>query len=481
LTSGTPHARKVIRRLIVWLIVVTTSVSSCKTPTATVASAPTGGDFPDLPMSEIFVPVKVYLKPLLDRMDSSTSREFTSDKWPGFIQSSCDFRYKYRFVRSPFTFTCTNNRVNISFRGQYQIAGSKTVCAFGKQVSPWVSGSCGFGSEPLRRVDVHIGSTLQLLPGNQLKTSTRMERIQAHDKCEVSIFRSDITGEVMDSIRSSVDSYVAAFDQFVQSLNNQPALVSWRGGGSRVLPVSKYGYLNLSPTALNISPFNYVRDTLQFVVGFRGFPRFSSDSMSLVTNSRLPNVTTFPSPGHVNSYIDISYNYDQLTKILSDSLNNKVFDIEGRTFVIRGVNVSGTDAGKVAIDVRFAGNRSGTLHLAGTPQIDTTLQVLTMPDVTFSVESRDMMLNIAKGLLRKRIMRQLRNKSVFDLAALIARNKEKIEQRLNQRVTDWMSTSGTLNQLRIMAIRSSTSGIRMRLHLNGSLTLIGHPPPLKMF
>ena len=96
---------------------------------------------PPLPASQINIPVKVYMRPLLALMDSMTAKEFTNDKWPAFTQSGCDFRYKYRFLRSPFSFTCVNNKVNISFRGTYQIAGSRTICAFDKQVSPWASGS----------------------------------------------------------------------------------------------------------------------------------------------------------------------------------------------------------------------------------------------------------------------------------------------------------------------------------------------------
>ena len=130
---------------------------------------------PSLPVSQINIPVRIYMSPLLKMMDSMTAKEFTSDNWPNYFQPSCDFRYKYRFLRSPFVFSCTNNKVNISFQGSYQIAGSKTVCAFDKQVSPWVSGSCGFGTEPMRKVDINISSTLELLPQYQVRTTTRLD------------------------------------------------------------------------------------------------------------------------------------------------------------------------------------------------------------------------------------------------------------------------------------------------------------------
>ena len=178
------------------------------------------------------------MKPLLSVMDSMTGKEFTNEKWPDYTESSCDFRYKYRFLRSPFTFNCVNNKVSISFKGNYQIAGSKRICAFEKPVSPWVGGSCGFGTEPYRRVDLIIGSSLELLPDHQVRTTTRLESSNATDKCSVTILQSDITLLVMDSIKASIDSFCFAFDHFVQALNNNTLLQQWRNSGSRELQLS---------------------------------------------------------------------------------------------------------------------------------------------------------------------------------------------------------------------------------------------------
>src|SRR4030095_15062805 len=100
-------------------------------------------------LSEIDIPIKVYFPPLLARAETMVPKEFTSEKWPDYIQASCDFRYKYCFVRSGLTFGLVNNQVAIGFGGTYQIAGSRALCAFGAPVSPWVSGSCGFGGEPM--------------------------------------------------------------------------------------------------------------------------------------------------------------------------------------------------------------------------------------------------------------------------------------------------------------------------------------------
>jgi hypothetical protein len=465
---------------IFFYVLFASSLYACSSPKKTVVSAPeqtAKASLPALPVSQINIPVRLYMKPLLRQMDSMMAKEFTSENWPAYLQTSCDFRYKYRFVRSPLTITCVNNKVNLSFTGNYQIAGSKSVCAFGKQVAPWVSGSCGFGDEPLRRVDVNITSYLQVLPRYQVQTRTVLDKLVPRDKCTVSILQTDMTAEIMDSIRSSVEAYCGTFDQFVATLNSNELLSGWRKTGNRVVPVSKYGYLNLNPSMLRLGKFNYKNDSLLFSVGFNGKPEFSSDSLSIAGASYLPAFTNTESAPGISTYLNTVYSYTALSSLLNDSLRNKPFEVDGKTFVIRDVSLGGSDDGKIRVDVKFAGYKSGMLRLMGTPVLDTARQVISMPDITFSVDSKDMLVNIAKGLFRKRIMKQLKDQSVLDLAALIEKNKGDIEKRMNQPLNDWLSTTGKFSKFKIVGLLSQRETIAIQVFVEGDIAVVGNVPP----
>jgi hypothetical protein len=448
------------------LVAVALIIASCgssKKTTSNPSSAQTASRLlPALPPSVINLPIKVYLKPLLTMMDSTTQKEFTNDQWPNYTPAGCDFRYKYRFVRSSLKFSCVNNKVTIGFMGNYQIGGSKTACVFDKQVSPWVSGSCGFGNEPLRRVDIGISSTLTLLPNHQVLTSTRLDKLNALDKCQVTLMQTDLTGQILDSIKSSIETVCGTFDKFVQTVNNNDLLKQWRSGGSRVMPISSYGFLNLNPTALKVSNFNIYRDTLYFSISYNGHPTFSSDSQRLVTHAALPPISNSNYVTGISTYLDAVYEYKFFNKIMNDSLRNKPFEVEGRTFVIKDVNISGTNEGKIQVDVSFTGNRKGVLHLSGTPVLDAEKQVLSMPDVSFALDTKD--------------MKQLQNQSVLDLAALIAKNKAAIEGRLNQAVTAWMSTTGSVQDIRLVGLLPQKDYIQVQAHIRCMLNLVGQPP-----
>ncbi len=124
---------------------------------------------PELPVSELDIPVKIAATPVIEKAESLVPAEFTSDGWPEFTHPSCDFRYKYRFVRTALHVTCSNNQLNIRFGGTYQVSGSKCLCTAGIPVTPWISGNCGFAPQPLRKVNMAISTNLQFLPAYRLR------------------------------------------------------------------------------------------------------------------------------------------------------------------------------------------------------------------------------------------------------------------------------------------------------------------------
>ncbi|RYY22264.1 MAG: DUF4403 family protein [Chitinophagaceae bacterium] len=88
-------------------------------------------------------------------------------------------------------------------------------------------------------------------------------------------------------------------------------------------------------------------------------------------------------------------------------------------------------------------------------------------------------MNIAKGLFRKRIMKQLKDQSVLDLAALIEKNKADIEKRMNQPLNDWLSTVGKFSRFKIVGLLSQKESIHIQVYVEGDIAVVGSIPPGK--
>ena len=73
-------------------------------------------------------------------------------------------------------------------------------------------------------------------------------------------------------------------------------------------------------------------------------------------------------------------------------------------------------------------------------------------------------------------MKKLKDQSVFDIAALIKNNKAIIEARLNQQLTDWLSTKGDFQELKLIGLLPQKTAVQVQLFFRGNITVTGTPP-----
>src|SRR3984893_2454797 len=368
--------------------------SSRKASTALLMHLP--DSLPSLPATEIDLPVKIYAPPLLAKAEAMVPKEFTSDGWPNYFQPSCDFRYKYRFVRSALGITCIDNAVGVQFTGNYQVTGGRCFCSLNKPISPWISGSCGFGDEPMRRVNINIRSQLNFLPAYQVRSTTSVGQVQAMDKCQVSLFSTDVTQLIVDSIKSSIAVFCSILDETIAELSFSGLLERSAEKSVYKANMGTYGFFSLHPSLIRIGQLNFQKDTINISAGLTCNPELSSDSSRNKEQNTLPPVLQKENRNGISLYLNAVYDYTFLSKIASDTLRNKVFEIKGRTIVVKDVLIRGIGNHQVEVRVDFAGSNRGSIYLRGTPVLDTVKQTLSIPDISYSLESKDLILKIAR-------------------------------------------------------------------------------------
>jgi hypothetical protein len=427
---------------------------------------------PILPISEIDIPIKVYMPPLMARMELMVPKEFTSEKWPDYFQSSCDFRYKYKFIRTPIQFTIANSQATIAFGGNYQIAGSRSICAFGQTVAPWISGSCGFGNEPLRKVNISMASWISILPDYKIRTRTQLTQLTAVDKCQVTLLNTDMTGEVMDSIKASVASFAHVLDSSVAALDFSNMLKMVTEKSSRKIPMSKYGFLQVRPMSVRISPIQQIKDTVMMTAGVSGYAELTSDTSSMSDISTFPSLQTMPPREGISIYANSHFDYTFLSKIISDTIRDKVFDMEGQSFVIKKVEVGATNERKLQIRIDFAGSKKGTFILTGTPHLDLLKQTITIPDVDYDIKTRDIVLSVGEKLFRSRIINSLREKAVVDIPALLEKSRTLMDAQFNRVIASKFVTRGRLQEIRLTGLIVGSTVLHLQTLIKANLQLV---------
>jgi hypothetical protein len=447
---------------------------SCSSAKKTTTAKEAQQTLPELPLSELDIPIKIAAAPILVKAENLVPAEFTSDAWPQFMQPSCDFRYKYRFVRTALQVSCVNNLFSIRFGGNYQVSGSKCLCTAGIPVTPWISGNCGFLPQPLRKVNMALSTNLQFLPNYTVRSVTSINQVQPVDKCAVSIFSSDITQLVMDSIRSSLAAFTTAMDQTIAGLSFAKFITQLKDSSYRKIAIGKYGYFLLNPTAFRIGQLNYVRDSFAISLGVSCKPLFSSDPVNHIpVPASLPALLQTESRSGVRLFMNMNYDYDFLSKTLHDSLYNKVFEVKGRTIVVKDASIRGIDNQRVELRVDFAGSNHGSIYLRGTPVLDSAKQTLGIPDIQYSMEGEDLALKIGRSLFRNKIRKTIQGKSYLDITAFLTANRTMIDQQLSREWVPGIFSSGYMKEAKIIGMLVTKQNIQLQVFISGELKILG--------
>ncbi len=424
---------------------------------------------PALPQSEIDIPIKIAGKPLLAAADSLFPKEFVSQGFPAYLQPSCDFRYRFRFVRSPFTVRCVNNHISVSMECHYQVSGGRSLCAAGKPVSPWISGYCGFDKEPMRTVDLSFGTQFSVSSDYRVRTASSVDQVKALDKCVMSIFSMDMTQQIMDSIHSSINAFCKALDAGAAGMNVSGYLRQTAKTWQKT-PIGPYGWLVINPLNVRVGMLNYIRDTFSLSLGISCRPELSSDK-SPAGQVSLPPLNNGANRSGITLYLPANYEYTFLTKLLNDSLRDKSFEYKGRQVIIKEVGIKGIGHHQLELRIDFAGSHEGRIYLRGTPVVDTARQALSVPDISYSIESKEVLIKMARAVLRGKIRRTVQGNSFLDLAALLKTNLPSIDAQLNRAIGPHLYTTGQIRQMKLIGLLAGENSLQAQLFVQADLTV----------
>ena len=92
-----------------------------------------------------------------------------------------------------------------------------------------------------------------------------------------------------------------------------------------------------------------------------------------------------------------------MDSIVRKKLVGRSFDIEGHKIRVRGARLYGSGT-KLVLAATVSGDARGTLYFVGTPVFDPDSQVVSVPDLDFSVESRSVLPEVAEEVMGDRQM-----------------------------------------------------------------------------
>lgn len=258
------------------------------------------------------------------------------------------------------------------------------------------------------------------------------------------------------------------------SLKLQMAKV-WGAAQKPVLIDSRYqAWLKLSPREVTLTPLRAQNNRVSLGVGI-------TSQVELVVGPQPAPQPIRPLPplklvSSMNRDFRIALQadlfYQDLVHIAAPLLLNKEFTSDGRTVVLKSLDVNG-NGDKFVIKVQTVGSLEGTFYLTGRPYFDSKTNVFSVQDVDFDMQTESLLLNSADWFLHGTIKNRIQETLNMNLTQKMLESKEMAGKAIAQRqLADHVLLKGSINALKVSDVLVQKDKISIEVYAEGDSTVV---------
>jgi hypothetical protein len=414
---------------------------------------PEGGspaaDLPEPAASVVHLPVTLSLAGIADDVEAAVPpRGGNEDEWhvAGDAPVIGTVYVKEAWERDALRMSVDGGAVNVSAHVRYRARIAKKAC-LPLAGCRWVPLSqCGHDG-PMPSLEIALRTTLTWTPDWRVAPHTAARPVRSGVHCVVAAARVDVTERVQAKVLAELERAAPRVDERIRraaQLHDRVAGV-WRAL-QQPIRVADGVWLTLRPRAASAAAPQGSGTTLSADVALVMMPRVVVGDRPEPDTTPLPPRIPMP-PGRgfrIQLLADIPY--AAADSILADQLVGKRLFSHGQSVTIAAAHLSGQGRRLVlAVDVR--GDARGTLYFVGTPVFDPATQVLTVPDLDFSLETQDVLATAAKWLLYPSLREQMVAAARFPLAPRVAQLREHVDGALNRDLGRSVRMRGSVDAL----------------------------------
>ena len=412
--------------------------------------------------SEIEVLIAYNLSTAVDSLEAAVPRTYGDIEQKLPISSNKHASFAFAVSRSPFRVQVSGQTLSISADVEYQGR-----VWYRPPLGPELSAGCGTGSDPRPRVRATLVSSGELDSRWQLRTHTRVARLEPfsddeRDRCRLTVLRIDVTDRVIEATRHMLEQNVRKFDDAVLRWPVRTRFVRLWAQLQRRIFLADGVYLEINPYAAQLGSVGAVGDTVMVRLRMIAAPRVVTGSQESEVHPLPPlrNGGEMASGAHV--VVEAAFTYPVATALLRKALVGKTIVQDGHRIRIRDVQLSGIGAGRVALSVTLAGRVRGRLYFTGTPSLDPVNHQVNVPDLDFDVGTAQLLVRGFGWLKGVDIRDFLRERARLPDSEAVGKLRVLAENGINRALAPGVTLSGHIHDARASSVRATTQELRLR-------------------
>jgi hypothetical protein len=417
---------------------------------------------PEATASSIDVLVTYNLGTAVDSLEAAVPRTYGDIEHKLPIANTRRANFAYAVRRSPFRVRVSGQTLSISADVEYQ-----GKVWYRPPIGPELSAGCGTGDEPRPRVHATLACTAQLTPHWQLRTDTRVLRLEPfsdddRDRCRLTVLRIDVTDRVIEETQRMLEQNLQKFDTAVTHWPVRARFVGAWAQLQRPIWLANGVYLEINPYAAELGSVGAEGDTVMARLRMLASPRVV-DSAPADRDRPLPPLQTARNIGSgAHVAVEASFTYPVATTLLRRALVGRSLEQDGHRIQIRDVRLAGIGGGRVALSVTLAGRAQGRLYFTGTPSLDPVHHEISVPDLEFDVGTAQMLVRGYAWLKGVDIRDFLRARARLPESQAVGKLRGLAESAINRTLAPGVTLSGRIHDARATSVRTTSREIRLR-------------------
>lgn len=244
----------------------------------------------------------------------------------------------------------------------------------------------------------------------------------------------------------------------------------WNAAQKPVLLDRNYNaWLNLTPREVMLSPLYAQNNRVKLSVGINSFaelvlgPEPAAQPPIPLPNLKLVNA--------IDRNFRIAMNadlfYKDILKIASPLLLNKEFNSDGKTIVIKDLDLYG-NGDKFVVKLETKGSLDGVFYLTGKPRFDPQTNIFSVEDVDFDMQTQSLLLQSADWFLHGTIKSMIQEKLNMDLTQRLEQSREMARKAIAQvQLADHLLLKGNIKTLKFSDVLVQKDKISIQVYTEG--------------
>lgn len=429
----------------------------------------------ELPLSRIDTFVRIPLDVIETQANAVVPRQFRVEPYRMVVDGTTDdpvVSAGYEMQRDRIGVAIENGTIMMRTTLAYWVRAQR-------HVGPLeVPGSCGLDGEPRRHFALAVALDARVDDAWNLAPSIGVRELTATDRCEMTFAGVDVTSRVRASLADELGRTLPELRASIRDsagLRDQAARL-WRRFAEPTA-LDDGAWLAMHPIAAGVTQPTIEGHYLRVGLSLTARPEVVVGARPETPPLPLPRATEVVGTPGLEMHVPVRIEHRVLEEALADALRlasgGVRYPATGRRY-IRPTHATLYGYGRsVVVRVEFTGFADGVLYLSGTPTLDTDSEVLTIPDLDYTVETRSLLMRMASTLRADDVRSDLRERLRIDLRGPLEAMRLRLTNALRRREGP-VEVSGAVDTLRILSLRADPEAQRVEATVRATGVVEAH-------